>query len=280
MAPPLNGYSESLPAYRPRSARWKAYFSCNGITCSEHSDWPCYPQSYPRYLWITYSDTFRSSGVTTPVATVLADSLIASLPVGLPGLFNPWRESCPFETTSNRPTDRRNRLVAHLSCNPSLILVGEAPGYQGCRYSGIPFTSERLLLEGGIPRIAVPAARLSTRPRPFSEPSATIVWKALYRLGVANKVVLWNAVQLHPYRPGQPWSNRTPTDAELALGRPALELLFKAYPDASVIAVGKKAGAMLRLIGAHAVSEVRHPANGGAVAFSSGLESIINRRGI
>ena len=153
--------------------------------------------------------------------------------------------------------------------------MGEAPGYQGCRYSGIAFTSERLLLEGAIPRIGPIAHRLSVRKLPFSEPSATIVWKTLYRLGVANDTLLWNAVQLHPFRAGEPWSNRTPTDAELAHGADALKLLANAFPKAKIVAVGQKAAGVLGMLGVPFHAAVRHPANGGATAFSEGLAAAV-----
>src|SRR6185369_13269550 len=121
-----------------------------------------------------------------------------------------------------------------------------APGYQGCRYSGVAFTSERLLLEGRIPRIPAPTGRLSTRPLPFSEPSATVVWRTLRELGMEDETVLWNALQMHPHHPKEPWSNRSPARAELALGTPALKLLRRAFPNATFVPVGKKAEAILR----------------------------------
>lgn len=212
---------------------------------------------------------------TSPQAQALADRLVATLPTGRPGLFNPWSERCPLDEGGNTLLAKRTRLAQHLDCDPLLILCGEAPGYQGCRYSGIAFTSERLLLEGAIPRVTPPARRLTSRPRPWSEPSATIVWKALYRLGIAERVVLWNAVQLHPHRPHAPFTNRTPTDAELALGAPGIALLLAAFPAARTVAVGKKAQGLLRQMGVPGVECVRHPANGGATAFSDGLQSLI-----
>lgn len=203
----------------------------------------------------------------------LAVKLIATLPAGLPGLFNPWRDQCPHDMPGNGPQARLERLATHLDCKPRLILAGEAPGYQGCRYSGVAFTSERLLGEGAIPRIA-PPGRLSTRPRPFSEPSATIVWKTLYRLGLAEDTILWNALQMHPHRPGVPWSNRTPSDEELLKGAAALHLLIEAFPAARIVAVGRKAESLLQQMGLTPAGAVRHPANGGATAFASGLEAL------
>lgn len=205
----------------------------------------------------------------------LARDLVATLPSGRTGLFNPWRDHCPHDAAGNGPEAKLQRLSLHLDCEPEFILTGEAPGYQGCRYSGIAFTSERLLGEGAIPRIPALASRLSTRRLPFSEPSATIVWKTLYRLGIAERTILWNAMQLHPHRAGELWSNRTPSPDEIALGEPAMRLLIEAFPNAKVVAVGKKAEGLLTEMGVPVTGAVRHPANGGATEFASGLEALI-----
>ncbi len=201
----------------------------------------------------------------------LAQQLVATLPVGTPGLFNPWQEGCAFDTESNTLAAKLERLALHLDCDAKLILVGEAPGYQGGRYSGVAFTSERLLMEGAIPRIPKLKQRLSTRKLPFSEPSATIVWKTLERLGLAEHTILWNAVQLHPFKAESPWSNRTPTDVELSHGTEALKLLRAAYPKAKMLAVGQKAAGVLQAQGIPFEALVRHPANGGATLFAHGV---------
>jgi uracil-DNA glycosylase len=210
----------------------------------------------------------------------LAAHLVDAIPAGLPGLYHPWRDRCPQDARGNGPQARLARLAAHLDCDARWILVGEAPGYQGCRYSGIAFTSERLLLEGAIPRLPAATGRLSRRERPFSEPSATIVWKALDRAGIADCTVMWNALQLHPHNPGQPWSNRTPSAAELARGEPAMRRLTEAFPGARVIAVGRKAERLLSSTGVTIHAAIRHPANGGATAFAAGLLAAVAGKGV
>ena len=209
--------------------------------------------------------------------TSLAHRLVATLPSGVAGLFNPWRDYCTHDAVGNGPAEKLDRLALHLDCDPEFILAGEAPGYQGCRYSGIAFTSERLLGEGAIPRIPAVLNRLSTRRLPFSEPSATIVWKALYKLGIAQRTILWNALQLHPHRPDNLWSNRTPTPSEISLGEPALRVLIDAFPSAKIIAVGKKSEGLLHDMGIPIAGSVRHPANGGATEFSAGLKNLMSR---
>lgn len=207
----------------------------------------------------------------------LARQLVSTLPYGREGLFNPWRDVCRDDTDLNSPDIKLSRLAQHLDVSPLIILCGEAPGYQGCVRSGIAFTSERLLLDGAIPRISIPKGRLTSRALPFSEPSATIVWRCLYRLGIAERTILWNAVQLHPHKPQNPLSNRTPTDDEIALGQPGIRLLNEAFPHAKIIGVGKKASALLASMGVHVAGAVRHPANGGANEFALGLEAIFNQ---
>ena len=136
----------------------------------------------------------------------LAKLLTDTLPSGRPTLFNPWRDHCTDDKPYNGPDAKLARLAAHLDCDPEFILCGEAPGYLGCRLSGIAFTSESLLLDGEIPRISPMSHRLR---------------KALYELGIEERTILWNALQMHPHRPGKEQSNRTPTSAEIEVGKPA-----------------------------------------------------------
>ncbi len=194
------------------------------------------------------------------------------------GVFNPWQETCPLDLDASAPAARRQRLACHLDA-PEIrwLLIGEAAGYQGCRYSGLTFTSERLILEGEVPRIAAPDGRLTRRKRPFSEPSATIVWNSLRLHDLSDQVVLWNAFPWHPMKPGNPLSNRTPTEKELAEGRPLLEHLLALYPQASLVAVGRKAAGTLRSLGLSPDAELRHPAMGGASEFRAGLGKMVAR---
>lgn len=216
-------------------------------------------------------------GKASESARHLAERLVDTLPHGQAKLFNPWRDHCPHETPDNGPEARLERLALHLDCAPDFILVGEAPGYQGCRYSGVAFTSERLLLEGAIPRMPKLVGRLSDRRLPFSEPSATIVWKTLYRLGIAERTILWNSVQLHPHPEGEAWKNRTPTKEEVTLGWFAMQILIEAFPAAKIVAVGDKSAGLLQRMGIAVAASVRHPAFGGATEFSDGVERLIKR---
>jgi uroporphyrinogen-III synthase len=54
-----------------------------------------------------------------------------------------------------------------------------------------------------------------------------------------------------------------------------MRLLVEAFPKAKVVAVGKKAEGLLREMGIQVAGAVRHPANGGATEFSSGLQALM-----
>lgn len=194
----------------------------------------------------------------------------------LPGLYNPWSQVCPTETDPEGFRNRRRWLTEHLSCaEAKLLLIGEAPGYQGCRYSGVPFTSERLLLEGAIPRISsLLGHRITIREKPWSEPSATIVWKALHDHQVAETTVLFNAVPWHPEGKAGPHSNRTPNRKEIELGEAFLEQFLKLFPHAFVGAVGRTASGTLNKLGVQHTM-LRHPANGGASMFRAGISELV-----
>ena len=161
-----------------------------------------------------------------------------------------------------------------LARGPDLLLVGEAPGYNGARRTGVPFTSERLLL-AGLPDLgqfgASQGFALATDDgRIAGEQTATLVYRELRALGLF--AVGWNAYPLHPHRPDVDQSTRAPRAAELALGRPLLARVLALFPGVPVVAMGNVAAATLTRLGA-AYTKVRHPAQGGARVFAEGLRA-------
>ena len=198
--------------------------------------------------------------------------------VRMPGLFNPWGESCVDEGGDIRASagwrERQRRLLAHIDCRePRVVLIGEAAGYQGCRYSGVGFTSEWLILERRVPRVEADG-RITKRRSPWREPSATIVWAKLHDMGIAENAVIFNAVPWHPMGEGGAHSNRKPTAEERQAGRPFVEEFIAFYPGVLVVAVGETASKSLTDIGIKH-TKVRHPSHGGAKAFRKGLHGVL-----
>jgi hypothetical protein len=150
-----------------------------------------------------------------------------------------------------------------------VVAIGEAAGYQGARWSGIAFTSERDLARWG-----PPYRPTSPRREGYSEPSGTIVHATLEALGAEFRVVLWNVVPTHPHRPDSPLSNRRPTASEIAEGVIHADRLLALLRPRLVVAVGRIAEAALA---GRASATVRHPSHGGAVLFRTGLGELLSR---
>lgn len=207
------------------------------------------------------------------------------------GVFNPWWDvDASHDITPDAPQIRREHLRRYLAQRldiAHILLVAEALGYQGGHFSGIPMTSERILLGGmthkGIqPKHVMKAhrprrtSRPLLRPNGFTEPTATIVWGHILNRGIDPfRVVLWNAFPWHPYHPNRGLlSNRTPTFTELEAGHQSLRTLIELGRFTRILAVGKRAQSQLQALNLDAVP-VRHPANGGARAFQTQFDAAI-----
>ncbi|HTQ80866.1 MAG TPA: uracil-DNA glycosylase [Thermoanaerobaculia bacterium] len=194
-------------------------------------------------------------------------------------MVNPYREAHPELDGPRAARRRRENLEAYLDRvgRPRLILLGEALGFRGGRFSGIAFTSERQLA-GGEPRrlpwAGPPFQSTSTHPDLWLEPSGSIVWDALG--GDPRGVLLWNTFPWHPYGHSGPLSNRTPERRLVTGNLHVLERLLAETRGAQVAAVGRTAQAALALLGVEAPA-LRHPAHGGAEIFRRQLRPLLHR---
>ena len=178
--------------------------------------------------------------------------------------FNQYRDwipglDCGPDAPARRLANLRDHLIARFD-QCEWLLVGEAAGHLGCRFTGIAFTSERQLL---------PDRRTSTHPIGYAESSATIVSGALDALLLDASTVRFNAIPTHPHEPARPQSNRPPSNAEIAAGRRLLDDLISLLHPREIVAVGRVAGRLLP-----DAAQVRHPARGGATAFRQGLAEL------
>ena len=182
------------------------------------------------------------------------------------GTFNQFRDTGP-DDVPYAPAIRLANLRHYLEerREADVIAVGEAAGYQGMRWSGIAFSSERDLLRWG------PPYRPTCQSRRWSEPSGTIVHGVLDELGAERRVVLWNTVPTHPHLPGRPLSNRRPTRTEIIQGVHDARRLIEIMQPRLLVGVGRIA---TEALGDRAVY-VRHPAQSGATAFRTGIREIL-----
>ena len=190
-----------------------------------------------------------------------------------PQVVNPYREAFAELDGPAAARRRRENLEAYLDRvgTPRLVLVGEALGYRGGRFSGIAFTSERQLLgpdDRRLPWGGAPFQATSRNPALWLEPSGSIVWDGLG--GDAAGALVWNTFPWHPYGAAGPLSNRTPERGLVAANLHVLERLLAELPDARVLAVGRTAQGALAELGLEAPA-LRHPAHGGAMLFREQL---------
>ncbi|PYJ16928.1 MAG: hypothetical protein DME96_07970 [Verrucomicrobia bacterium] len=217
--------------------------------------------------------------------------LLQNSPSG--AVFNPWWQvDEQNDIGRNAPAIRRNQLQSYLGKRlrkANFAVIGEAVGYRGGHFSGIPMTSERLLL-GRSKKVRLKSndffsdinPRRTSKPEKcpdgFSEPTATIVWGTLLRLGLKPaQFVVWNAFPWHSFdsRRGM-LSNRMPNKSERAAGLPVLKAFLELFPCDQVVALGKIAAAQLEQLDVNAHC-VRHPASGGAKLFRQQMAAVVKK---
>jgi hypothetical protein len=205
-------------------------------------------------------------------------------------VFNPWKDYDEINDFSpDAPTIRASNLERYLSMRigkAKLVLVAEAPGFRGCKFSGVAMTSERILLgkQPQVPADAVFGGLKLRTSKPtliangFIEPTASITWALLLSLGLApGDFVLWNAFPCHPRKGEDPLTNRTPSPSDLAAFSYVLAALLSLFASARPVAVGRVAQRALATLGG-AVADVRHPAMGGATKFRTQIQDLMASR--
>jgi uracil-DNA glycosylase len=179
---------------------------------------------------------------------------------------------------AKRTNMQRHNLQVYLrqmaELHPDTLLLGEAPGHNGCARTGVPFSSEKLLRDGVLNGRLFGARngyRVNMRTV-VHEQSAAAMWEVLAQ--VPRIPLLWNAYPFHPHLPGDPGSNRKPKVSEMEIGTVFLEELIRIFEIRQVIAVGNAADTVLEKMGLeHA--KVRHPSYGGRTAFRLGIKGLM-----
>ena len=168
--------------------------------------------------------------------------------LSVPGVLNIYdeEESVRWGDPPGQATRRRGALQRYLTSHWSAptVLVGEAPGKNGARRTGLPFTSMRQMAGEGP-----------------TEPTATIVQRVLAELGQQDKVLLWNASIL--FAP----DNRNPRREEIDACADVLALVCRGR---RVLAIGRQAET------ATGAPYIRHPSHGGSSLFAEGLRASLS----
>jgi hypothetical protein len=191
--------------------------------------------------------------------------------ISTPTLFNPFLDEHPQADRRGAARIRRTNLrhyFASFESVPEILLVGEASGPWGCRFSGVPFTSEQLLCDGSF---VFRGKQSSTADTPHLERTASIFWEVMRPHH--PRFLMWNSVPLHPHLKGEPFSLRRPARAEVAQFSGLLNDVITGLRPQVLIAVGRIAEQAVQDLGYTAIY-VRHPSHGGATRFREQMENI------
>lgn len=196
------------------------------------------------------------------------DAFIANLKAvsDTPTVTNPYLDS--------RLADNLRHYLVYLlqQQGPRVLLVGEAPGYRGCRITGIPFSSGTIFERFEHPLLRYLKDRIFLS-RIESENTATMVWDYLSKTG--RTPMFWSSFPFHPHPKGNDQANRAPTASELQLGVSYLRMLSDMYQPDVIAGVGSKGTVCVcKAFPNMKSASIRHPSFGGKQAFISGMNRL------
>ncbi len=154
-----------------------------------------------------------------------------------------------------------------------ILLVGEAPGYAGCKLTGIPFTSGQAIYHIDHPLLKKLRDTVLLR-KVESENTATIVWEYLAKK--ESTPLLWNSFPFHPHPINLPEGNRAPTMAEIEEGVGYLHELYYIFKPTIICVLGRAGERCAhKAFKDKNILYIRHPSRGGKPKFIEGMDGII-----
>jgi len=186
-------------------------------------------------------------------------------------LHNRESSNCVFNQYTQPHILNNLRIFLEYLTNHSnaVMLIGEAPGYRGCRLTGIPLTSGDVIVNSSHRAFGTIGHKLLI-PCVVKENTATILWEVLTY--TQSLPILWNAFPFHPHMPNNPNTNRKPTKEELQEGKHYIQMMYKIFKPRKLIALGRIAELVLKeIFPNHNIIYIRHPSYGGKIPFVTGL---------
>lgn len=182
--------------------------------------------------------------------------------------FNPYFDTCEVHDYDTSALQRRLILESILKeaihVEIDAIWVGRDLGYRGGRRTGLALTDDQNL-SNHLGRWSLEAEKI-TKGQPIKERTATVVWDMLENIN--SPVFLWNVFPLHPFKAGQPFTNRNHNSHERKAGEEVLSLLIELLKPKRLIAVGNDAErSIMKFSNNYEVFKVRHPSYGGQNDF-------------
>jgi len=190
-------------------------------------------------------------------------------------LFNQYKQTDIMFDKQNGNLIRQDNLQRYMESfteKPEKLLLGEAPGCYGCRFSGIPFTSEKQLID---PSFWLQGCSASSFYTPFEEFSGRVLWNVLTPFH--DKFFIHNTIPFHPFAAErQALTNRTPTREEIDEHLQYLEKIIDILKPKEFVAIGRVAEGALKLLNVKKIVYARHMSHGGEKLFTEKIRSVFN----
>lgn len=185
-------------------------------------------------------------------------------------IFNQYRES---EIAKTNLTNYFNLMELN---QPKILLIGEAPGYKGCRISGIPFTSGQIIANSPI-FMKYRQSFHFTSIEDEKENSANAFYELFEQHPeLFNSLIMWNSYPFHPHKENLHETNRAPTTKELKIGAEFIKLIIDIFNINEIVPVGKKAEKVCKYLKDVVIHPaIRHPSFGGKPEFLRGMQELM-----
>ena len=159
-------------------------------------------------------------------------------------------------------------LMQMYKLHPKILLVGEAPGKDGCALTGIPFTSEYQIIKESFFNYGYEVYNTLS---PKKERSATAIWQILSNK--SEMPLMWNIYPFHPFN-STTRKNRTPNKEEIKLGTDVLNKIIEMFNIKRIYGIGRTSSNILKNHPLY-VDYIRHPSYGGQSICQKQLEDIL-----
>lgn len=187
-----------------------------------------------------------------------------------------------YSGDSHESEIRNQNLYIYLTrmqkLTPTILLVGEAPGYKGCKLTGIPFTSEKILIKDYYFDVLGEEQgykHVNSIDKLQTEVSAFVVWNELNKY--KELPVMWNIYPFHPFHFPNQNQNRKPSSAEIKIGKEIFIEFLNLFDIKKIGAVGKVSESGIRKLKLDIeIKYIRHPSYGGQTQFKKGLWELLN----
>lgn len=160
-------------------------------------------------------------------------------------------------------------LMQMYKLRPKVLLVGEAPGKDGCALTGVPFTSEYQIMNEPF---FIDGYEIYNSETPTKERSATAIWQILS--AKSEMPLMWNIYPFHPFDTATR-KNRKPNNKEIEIGIDVLNKLIEMFDVRKIYGIGRTSSNILKNHPLF-VHYIRHPSYGGQSVCQEQLDKILH----